>query len=324
MKCELAQQNIALLAYGELPDEECHELEQHLATCNRCQEELEAVRALQRAMAFAPVQEPSANLLAQTRLRLEEALDNMPRNGWIFHVRRSILGGIASLGRAPVAASMMLALGLGFGAISGYRVAQRTLSVAPNVINPPIATTEISPDRGTEIANVSSIIREPNTENVEVKFNRLVPETVNGSLDSPEIRQLLLVAAKNRVDPTLQQKSVTLLADECLAGHDCSDGPIRHALLVALRYDKSPEVRLKALNGLEPYVGEDMRVRDSVLEALMNDPDPAIRSRAIELLQPVQADSSVRRVLNTVAVEDNNPHIRTVSREVLDQMPEIQ
>jgi hypothetical protein len=95
-------------------------------------------------------------------------------------------------------------------------------------------------------------------------------------------------------------------------------------LLVALRYDKSAEVRLEALNGLKPYVAEDMRVRDGVLEALMNDADATVRSRAIELLQPVEADSSVREVLHTVASEDDNPHIRTVSREVLDQLPQIQ
>jgi hypothetical protein len=71
-------------------------------------------------------------------------------------------------------------------------------------------------------------------------------------------------------------------------------------------------------------VAEDMRVRDGVLEALMNDPDATVRSRAIELLQPVEADSSVREVLHTVASEDDNPHIRTVSREVLEESPQIQ
>jgi hypothetical protein len=143
-------------------------------------------------------------------------------------------------------------------------------------------------------------------------------------MDSPEVRHLLMVAARDHMDPEIQQNSVGLLAEECLAGHHCSDGPVLKSLLVALRYDKNAGVRLKALNGLEPYVAVDMHVRDSVLEALMRDSDPAIRSRAIELLQPVQADSSVQEVLHTVASEDNNPHIRTVSREVLDQTPEIQ
>jgi len=61
-----------------------------------------------------------------------------------------------------------------------------------------------------------------------------------------------------------------------------------------------------------------------VLEALLNDSDARIRTAAINLLEPVDADTSVRQVLHTVAHTDENPHIRTVSRQVLSQMPEIQ
>jgi len=94
--------------------------------------------------------------------------------------------------------------------------------------------------------------------------------------------------------------------------------------MVALRYDKNAGVRLKALDGLQPYVAEDTRVRDAVLEALLNDTDPRIRTEAVNILEPVEADTSVRQVLHTVAHSDNNPHIRTVSREVLRRVPEIQ
>src|SRR6202453_2296219 len=315
MDCELAQQKIALLAYGELPDDQCHVLEGHLGTCKRCQEELAAVQALQQAMAFAPSEEPSANLLAQARLKLEEALDNMPRASWLTRIQESMFRGVSMLGRAPVAASALLVLGLGSGAIGGYRFAAHGhtgVGMLPAVDGP------------VRIANVSSIVREPNTENVEVHFNRLVPETTHGSLDDPQIRELLLVGAQSQVNPAAAQNSVSLLASECQAGHQCTDGPLRNALLVALRYDKNAKVRLQALDGLKPYVAEDMRVRDGVLEALMNDEDATVRSRAIGLLQPVEADSSVREVLHTVESEDDNPHIRTVSHEILDQSPQIQ
>ena len=33
MKCEKAQQNIVLVTYGELPDEQMASLEEHLAGC---------------------------------------------------------------------------------------------------------------------------------------------------------------------------------------------------------------------------------------------------------------------------------------------------
>jgi hypothetical protein len=315
MECGLAQQKIALFAYGELPDDQCHALEGHLTACKQCQEEFAAVQALQQAMALAPAQEPSANLLAQARLRLEEALDSMPRSSWLMRVQQSIFRGTSMLGRAPVAASVLLLLGLGSGGWGGYQYAarQKPQAALPAAIEGP-----------GKIANINSIVREPNTENVEVHFNRLVPETAQGSLDDPQIRQLLLVGAESQINPGVAQNSVGLLADECLAGHQCSDGPIRKALLVALRYDQNTGVRLRALNGLKPYVAEDMRVRDGILEALMDDPDATVRSRAIELLQPVEADSSVREVLHTVASEDDNPHIRTVSQEVLNQFPQTQ
>jgi hypothetical protein len=313
MDCELAQQQIALFAYGELPDDQCHALEGHLSACKRCQEEFAAVQALQQAMALAPAPEPSANMLTQARMRLEEALDSMPRSGWLMRVQQSIFRGIHMLGRAPVAASALLVLGLSAGSLGGYQFAARNHRPMDSVI-----------EGEGKIANVTGIVREPHTENVEVHFNRLVPETAQGSLDDKRIRELLLLGAQSPVNPGVQQNSVSLLAEECGAGHQCDGGPIRQSLLVALRYDKSTEVRMKALDGLQPYVAQDMRVRDAVLEALMADPDSTVRSRAIEVLQPVGADSSVREVLHTVASQDDNPHIRTVSQEALDEYPHIQ
>jgi hypothetical protein len=65
-------------------------------------------------------------------------------------------------------------------------------------------------------------------------------------------------------------------------------------------------------------------VRDAVLEALLNDSDPRIRTEAINILEPVEADTSVRQVLQSVATTDRNPRIRLVSRQVLSQVGEIQ
>jgi hypothetical protein len=147
---------------------------------------------------------------------------------------------------------------------------------------------------------------------------------MEGRLDDPAIRQLLMLASENSASTGVRDDSVGLMADECRAGHSCQATGIRDALMVALRYDKNAGVREKALQGLEPYVAEDVRVRDAVLEALLNDSDPRIRTAAINILEPVEADTSVRQVLHSVANSDNNPQIRTVSREVLSRVPEIQ
>jgi hypothetical protein len=65
-------------------------------------------------------------------------------------------------------------------------------------------------------------------------------------------------------------------------------------------------------------------VRDAVLEALLNDPEPRIRTLAINMLEPVDADTSVRQALQSVANTDHNPHIRLASRQVLSHVGEIQ
>lgn len=164
----------------------------------------------------------------------------------------------------------------------------------------------------------------PNSDIVQVRYNRLVPQQVMGSLDEPSISQLLMLASQNSTSPVVRDDSVELLARECRASHSCQATGIRDALMVTLRYDKNSGVRQRALEGLEPYVSEDVRVRDAVLESLLNDADPRIRTEAINILEPVEADTSVRQVLTSVANSDQNPQIRTVSRQVLRRVPEIQ
>ena len=189
------------------------------------------------------------------------------------------------------------------------------------------AVTLSNPTQGT-IANVTGIVQTPNSELVQVKYNKVVPETMEGSLDSPEIRQLLLVGTNSAATSGVRADSVALLAHECKAGHECTGGAdgqgIRSALLVSLRYDKNAGVRLKALEGLQHYVGQDQRVRDAVLEALMHDSDAEVRTTAIGMLEPVQADSSVREVLRTVSTQDENPYIRTASFQALQGAADIQ
>jgi hypothetical protein len=159
---------------------------------------------------------------------------------------------------------------------------------------------------------------------IEVSYNQVVPQHIQGSMDDPAIRQLLMLASQNSASAGVRDDSVGLLAAACRAGHSCQAAGIRDALMVTLRYDRNEGVREKALEGLQPYVAEDMRVRDAVLEALLNDGDPRIRTNAINILEPVEADTSVRQVLHTVANSDRNPQIRNVSRLVLSREPEIQ
>ncbi|HTW46193.1 MAG TPA: hypothetical protein VMD58_11650 [Acidobacteriaceae bacterium] len=321
MKCESAQESIALAAWGELQDEARVQLEQHLTECKACRAELEAVQGLVKAMSLQPVEEPSANMLARARLKLEETLDALPRESLLVQMSQRFTLGMSRLRSAPVMASALLVMGVAAGAYGGYRIGAHVHNAAQTaMIMKAVQQNTVQ----SKIANVSSISQVPNSDDVVVNYNRLVPDSIEGSLNDPQIRQLLLLGVRNPANPDVRDDSVGLLADQCKAGNLCDNQPVRNALMVALLYDKSPAVRMKALDGLQPYVSEDMQVRDAILEALMNDADAQIRAEAISLLAPVEADSSVRDVLHTVATQDSNAHIRDVSQQVLDAAPQIQ
>jgi len=315
-------------AYGELSDELSHELEGHVKGCAECRNEREQVRALKILADAHPVAEPSPNLVARARLRLDEALDALPPKRWYQRFGERMLNNFASLQAAPVAALLLLVAGAGAGILGGYEYAQNRAARAANAQIDSPAGIKVQPEAAVpvfaNVANISGIVRQPNSEIVDVSYNQLVPRQVEGSLDDPQIRQLLMLATENNSAPGVHDDSVALLAAECRAGHSCQPAGIREALMVALRYDRSPKVREKALEGLEPYVVDDVRVRDAVLEAVLNDNDAAIRAAAIGLLEPVDADTSVRQVLYSVSNSDDSPQIRSVSRQVLRRVSETQ
>ena len=325
MNCNLAQENIVLSVYGELPDDRAHQLEQHLAQCENCRQEMEAVSALHKALSVAPVIEPSPSLLARTRLRLDEALDGVPQAGFFRRLSQRFSRGVGTLQGAPVMASLLLVAGVAAGGYGGYRFAEHSVRASSAAAQAAPETMPVIGDvDAAQIAGVSSITLEPGSDNVEVRFERMIPETAFGTLSDPRIRQLLVLAARNYANPAAHDDSVNLLAQECHAGHECSGGPVRNALMVALRYDRDARVRQKALEGLESYIPVDMRVRDAVLEAVLHDSNADVRAEAIGLLGPVDADSAVREVLQTVASRDQDQHIRTVSRQYLEQVSQIQ
>ena len=122
MKCDWVQQNIVFYVYNELEDDARYEIEQHLARCPECAAELKAARSFHTAMSQNPVAEPTPNLLASSRMRLQEALETTTQGGFW---RRLILEPAAWLRQvrmapALTAAIFILGFGGGIGATYNY------------------------------------------------------------------------------------------------------------------------------------------------------------------------------------------------------------
>ena len=318
MNCEGARDSIILAAYGELPDEEAVGLEQHLMSCEQCLEELETLRRMNQAMALNPLVEVDPNLMAQSRMRLDEALDAIPQHGFLMRMRADALTWLGHLKGAPALATLLV----GVGFLSGNFTHRWQDDHAPKP-----QTTVVLTRPGGGVSTISGISQLPN-DTIRVSYNRIVHEEAEGSLDDPQIRRLLTVGTSAADNNGVRVDSVALLASQCRHGQasQASDDTAgcRDTLLASLRTDLNPGVRTKALDGLQPYVSQDERVRDAVSQALMSDPSAMVRTRAFDVLKPVISDASVRQALQTVSTTDDNPYIRTVSTEALRSSSSLQ
>jgi hypothetical protein len=311
MKCEWVQENILLYVYNELPDDARYELEQHLARCSDCASELKATRVFHATLSSLPVEEPTPNLLAASRMRLQEALETTEQGGLLQKLTFDPWAWLRQMRFSPALAAALLIVGFAAGIGTMYSILGNRPSTTAQLPENSAAPAQAS------ITGIRSIIQEPGSDKVSIKYDSTTTQQTEGSITDQRIQQLLLYAARNNYNSGVRMDSVDLLTQKP------DDVRVREALLYALRYDSNPGVRLKALEGLSSYVRDDVRVRDTLLEALMNDSNAGVRTRALQLLEPVRADSSVRVVLQRLAQDDKNVYIRSQARTLLAQLPEI-
>jgi hypothetical protein len=297
MNCTFAREQILRAAYDELPEAQRGKLAEHLASCEACRQEQREIEKLLQATDALPVAEPDANLTARARIRLNEALDALPPTGWTDRLATRVRNGFFGLRAAPLAALSLLIVGIAAGTSAGFELAQLRTA-----------------HQNVAVASLPAPARVASTETAAAQPQKAV--ATRTAAHQPVASQPQSRAAEER-------DHVETLAAACRAERGCRPSE-RATLIAALRNESNPKVREAALEGLEPYVAEDLRVRNAILRALLNDSDPRIRTASINLLEPVDADTSVRQVLYSVSNSDANPQIRNVSRQVLSRMPEIQ
>jgi anti-sigma factor RsiW len=307
MNCDWVQPNLTLYLYNELGDDARHEVEQHLMRCAHCATELETVKSFHEMMSELPAPEVTPNLLTASRMQLQEALEHAEQlHGW----RRFVLDPMALLQRmrvAPALAAAIFIVGFGGGLGTMYSLRPATGQFLP----------EAHKQSEASMGPVRSIDVQPNSDQVSINYDRVFPEHVQGTANDPKIQELLSYAARNNDNSGVRLDSIGLLAKKG------EDPEARATLTYSLRYDSNPGVRLKALDALEPYVKDDVRVRNALMDALLDDSNPGVRSGAIRLLASVKADSSVHEILQKLAKEDPNEFIRNEAKRLVEATPQL-
>jgi hypothetical protein len=315
MKCEWVRENFVLHVYGELADDARHELEQHVARCADCAAELKAEQEFHELLMLDRAADPTANLLASSRMRLQEGLETTQQGSFWSRLAFDPANWLRQMRFSPALASVILILGFAGGVGATYKLYGPHNPGIPLIPQSGPATSGASIEGS--IAAIDSITPIPGTDQVSIKYNTVSTQEKQGPLNSQDIQHLLLYAARSNYNSGVRVDSVGLLAQRS------SDTQVREALIYALQNDTNPGVRLKSIDALGNYVKTDTNVRDAVLRALVNDDNSGVRIEALRLIEPVKADGSVRGVLMALAAKDSSQYIKSQARTMLAQLPEI-
>ena len=310
MKCEWVRENIVLQVYGELADDARHELEQHVARCADCAAELKAEQEFHALLGQDRASDPTPNLVAASRMRLQEALETAKQGSFWSRLAFDPANWLLQMKFSPALAAAILIVGFLGGVGTTYKIYGTHVQPGPGPGPGPVPTE-------ASITGISSIVQEPGTNQISIKYNTVSTQEAQGSLNDQKIQQLLLYAARNNYNTGVRFDSVDLLAQKS------GDMQVREALIYALQNDTNPGVRLKSIGALGNYVKDDTNVRDAVLRALVNDTNSGVRIEALRLIEPVKADGSVRGVLMALAAKDQSTYIKSQARTMLAQLPEI-
>ena len=180
-------------------------------------------------------------------MRLSEALETTEQTRW----RKWIVDPaewLRQLRFSPALASAILIIGFAGGTLTAWQIASNR-GTGESPIGPSVRTSNTPSDSNeANIAGIHSIVPIDGSNNVEITYDKLVPTTAKGDINDPRIQQLLLLASRSQANSGVRIDSMNLLSQKS------DENSVREVLMSALRYDKNPGVRLKALQGLKEVI----------------------------------------------------------------------
>ena len=302
MNCKEFENASALYLYDELSGSERADFEAHLAACESCRARLEESQRLHRLLTDCPRPEPTPDLLVHCRQALDETLDG-EELGW-----RSLLRGwMWSFGAAPAtrAAAALTLIVFGFGLGWTLRPRARTLPVAGG--EPTQSGFNTSDLSNLHIRSISQVTPDPQSGGVRITLDAERRVTLEGSLDDPRIRQVLVDTMKGYDNPGIRRDTLDALRMQT------DDPSVRGALMYAMARDPNAGVRLEALKTVQ-HMECGPETHQGLLNVVEHDSNAGVRTAAIDaLVQHLQQegmDDEVLAAFERLATSDRDPVVR--------------
>lgn len=268
MKCQEFEPLSDLYICDELAPTLRADFEAHAAACEACRGGLEKLQRFERLLEACPKPQPTPDFVAKCRVSLDDALDR-EQLGWRAMLRAWFWSsGPLPASRAAAAAALVI---LGFGL--GWTLRPRMGPLQPVVPASQASSFDLNSDR---VRNISQVARDPQSGGVRITLDAERRVTLEGSLDDPRIREVLVNTMKNYGNPGIRRDTLDVLRA------DPEEPSIRAALMQAL-HDGNPGVRLAALKTVNHMeCGED--THGALLQVVEKDHNVGVRTAAIDAL----------------------------------------
>jgi hypothetical protein len=316
MTCDLFETNLPAYVYDEVSAEDRASCDAHLTECERCRHLLNDAHRLGQVMDQRSEIELTPNMVVRCRQALEETLDR-EQMGWraLFgHWLGATAGSRNRISKAVIVTPLALSV---FAFSLGWILRSHSSAVVP--AGKPAISSAVGADlTNLNVKSISQVTPDPRTGDVRITVNAEKRMTLEGSIDDPHIRELLVNTVKSYDNPGIRRDALDALRSK-------SDHPaVREALIFAMRRDPNAGDRLDALKAIQTIDwGSD--VHQALLAAAEHDKNPGVRFAAMDTLvnrAVREKDAALLPVLQSLAAGHSNAYIRVRCAQAIHELTE--
>jgi hypothetical protein len=281
---------------GEAGEKARAALAAHLATCERCREEMAILESVWARLGS----DPDPTLRPEFRRRTLAMLDEeiLRRRVRTFRPRPRLAFPLMQ------AAALLLAAGLGYLAARALPPSTTRIAAAPAAARSAAALPDLQ--AGPRLSNVSYQTAGRDGR-VGIGFDVTTRHTVVGRPDDPEVAKLLAyLVSRNAETAGEKSRAIELVSEHYGAGSPAASPEILAALSNTLRKDPNPGVRKKAADALANFTMSP-EIRTVFLEALRSDKNPAVRLVAVDALAAAAKQAPDARTIESLREKAADP-----------------
>jgi hypothetical protein len=288
MNCEKGKQLLAGWMDNQLTDAGRAEMEEHLAACPECQQQMEANRRLWDSMGEIKAPAPSDKMQVRFDAMLETYKQEQEnrRPGIAFYLQQ-LFAVRPGFTWAYSLVLLVIGVGLGYWVSRGLRHGTGASSGHPTegvaTINP-----KTSPNKDTPVSTVTLTgVNKPETA------------TASGTTDSGEASE---------------KQQLKALADQV---HE-----MREMVMLALLENPSASERIRGVSYASDIQTINKNVLDALLSTLNNDPNSNVRLMTLDALTRYANVPAVRRGLVQSILQQDSPLMQAAMADVMVRLQE--